>query len=1523
MGGDMEMSYIVLLYQDRLYSVQAQMPGTLTIGSGKKDTLYVEGLAQGQITIKGNKRGEISVSSGQPFPFYDNDVIRDSMVVLDAQEQLALYLTDHTGADAQTLQIPYNCMIRFGRSAKNQVTLANPYVSGRHFTLRSENGDIRVEDSGSTNGLYLNGRRISRAKLHSGDVLSLLPINIRLVNRTLYFENTNDGLTIRGIGEESALGGQARREETGEGTLLYRRSPRTQEKLPSEDIVLASAPNAGGKFEKRKGIFSSFLGTGAMFAANMAAGAASPALLAARAASLVSPVVSMAAQSGSEKQRKAKSEQYEQRRMEKYGQYISEQKARIEAVATLQRDILTRENPPAKDSLENLRQLSRSLWERGSDDRDFLDVRLGMGYEKLCVQVKSREDSAFHMETDEVKELAERIIEETRIVDNIPARLPLGRYGTVSVIGDRGRVIRLVKNMLVSLTYAHCFEDLRIVGIFDKEEREQWEAIRWFPHLWDENRQFRFLAFDPERAHRLCDLLTDLLKGRQKEQTGSYGKKVRPLPHYLFILGSRAYTEKEEIMQLLTSNDPALGATALFLFDDLYSLPHSCQFIVDVDNGPCGYVRDEVNNKFFFTMDEPVSDEDFDIYARRMSAIELEGFAAQAEIPQGISFLEGYGVTRVEELNALGRWQRSRPYSSLAAPIGAMGGGKTFSLDIHEKAHGPHGLVAGTTGSGKSETLQSYILSMCVNYHPHDVVFVIIDYKGGGMANLLEGLPHVVGKITNIGAGIGRSLISLQSEMKRRQRIFDQYKEYQVNHIDKYQKLYREGKVTEPLPHLVIVADEFAELKTNEPAFMAGLISASRIGRSLGVHLILATQKPTGVVDEQIQSNSKFRLCLKVQNAGDSREMIRRPDAARITQAGRCYALVGEDEVFELFQSYWSGAAYAPQAAAEAEGANTVRLVDISGERSRAVKKERTVVRSDIDELTAVREYLCRVAQENGIEKLPGPWLAELPERLSLDELPVSFGFDGGGWQESPPWLQIPIGLYDAPARQAQGVQCLDLAAEGHYGIYGAPSTGKTSLLMSIVWALGRFYSPQDVHIYILDCGGWGMNVFAGMPHVGGVALDCEEEKIQKLGQMLTEEMGNRKKQFLKSGVSSLTAYRRANGGGMAAIVLAIDNIVPVFEQYPDMENVLTTIAREGATYGIYLIYTANTTTGVRYKVLQNIRGAVAFELTDKGDYPAIVGRLDGMSLPKITGRAFFKGNPPVLFQAALCAGAADEQERTKELKRQMERMDAVWKGPRPEGIPVMPEELSFAELFAHYHERTKIPVGLACDTIRPAAADMSERYNMLISGTMNSGKSRYLAGLASSLHQKRPEDKVYVLDSRRGSLGSLKGLSYRYASVADGAAVTQLLEEIVDQLNVRKRAQNQARALAGDRFSEQDFIRDQEQICIFIDDLKEFVDEVDNDNKHSMERICRLAQGLGVLVFAAGRVSDLERYNEIESLTRAIVGGQLAVGLGASAAVHTFLRNDLSYKEKEQEPGEGTGLFFDGGRCVRIKLPQ
>lgn len=1511
--------YVVVLFKDNLYNMEVEFPGSITIGSGKKDDIKVPELDNSQITIKYNRKGQLAVSSKAPYSFSNSDCGVNRLIVIDNNNNLAIYVSDEINVIEQALKIPYQCVINVGRSDKNNIVIKSPFVSGSHFTIKSEAGVIHVEDNGSTNGLYLNGKRISKAKMRAGDVLSILNYNIRLGNSEFYFENLGGIIKVQGIEEEKALGGVAKHVESGEGTLRYRRSPRTQEQLPTEDIILASAPSAGSKFEKRRGMFGSLVGSGAMFAANMATGIASPALLAARAASLVSPITSIATQSGGEKSRKKKTEEYAQLRMEKYGQYIAEQKAKIESVAKVQRDIITRENPSADECITNLAELSRSLWERGLSDRDFLDVRIGMGYEDLCVKVKSRAESDFRMESDEVRELAEQIVEETRIVDNIPSRLSLRKYNTISVIGQRNKMINLVRNMIISITTAHCFEDVRIVGIFDEAERKIWESLKWLPHVWDENKQFRYLAFDQESAHQLCDSFNDVFK--QRVQYADSSREVQiPTPYYIFVIGSRQYTEKEEIMNYLTSNNPGLGVTSLFLFDDLYSLPHSCQFIVDVDNGPCGYVRNEVNNKFFFTFDNPISMEKFDGYARQMSAIELEGFAVQADIPNGVSFLEGFGVEKVEQLNALSRWNASEPYKSLAAPIGIMAGEKTFSLDIHEKAHGPHGLVAGTTGSGKSETLQSWILSMCVCYHPHDVNFVIIDYKGGGMANLLIDLPHVVGKITNIGSNIQRSLISLQSEMKRRQRVFDQY---DVNHIDKYQKKYREGKADEPMPHLIIVADEFAELKKEEPDFMKGLISASRIGRSLGVHLVLATQKPTGVVDDQIQSNSNFRLCLKVQDGNDSREMIKRPDAARITQAGRAYVRVGEDVVFALFQSYWSGASYSEDSSEEKEVGNLLRLVDYNGVRSKMVEDNKKRNKSDKDELTAVREYLNQVAEQNGIRKLDGPWLDDLPELLSVDELEVQGGYDGGNWTGELPWLKVPVGMYDEPVRQQQGVQYVDFSEEGHLGIYGAPSTGKTTLLKTLVWSIGKYYKPSDVGIYIIDCGGWSMNVFADMPHVGGIALDCEEEKIAKLTQILSFEISERKRKFLSYGVGSLNAYRQATNGEMPAIILAIDNIIPLFDMSQDLENLLIKIAQEGSAYGIYLVYTANNTTGVRYKVVQNIKGAVAFELTDKGDYPTIVGRLDGMSLSKVQGRCFFKGNPPIEFQSALPVPGETEVERAAYIKEKCAEMDRAWTGERPAPIPVMPTELSYDDMFKHYTDRAGIPLGISYDAIRPVVMDMSGKYILLVSGSMNTGKSALLTNIYKQINLRRPEDQYYIFDSAKGGMRACASSATCYASSSEQDKVCSMLAEIVDSLNIRKRAQNQARNEVGDDFSEKDFIADYNQICIFIDDLKDFVDEVDNDSKASMERICRLAEGLGVLVFVAGRVADIERYNEIESLTRAIVANQRAVAIGGNAAMHSYLTNELSYKEKDQPIGDGNGYVYIDGQCAKMKMPS
>ena len=1502
---------VVLLINDRIYYASADRGGEITFGSGKKDTVKINGMSSSQVMVKINF-DSFNVSAKKRYGVENKNVPFGNFVVLDRESKAFLYVSALSSGRSVRINVPYDGIIKIGRSDTCDIVLSFPFVTSCHLVLKSESGKIRAEDQNTRNGTYLNGKRISIAQIKSGDTLSILSVSIKLVNGALIIENAGGHIKVNQItGTNNADIKTHSSLQTSK--LVYRRSPRAKEKLPSEDIVLANAPTKAQKFVKGRGVFSSLAGSSAMLAGGMLTGIASPALLAARAASLVAPVTSVASNKGANKKRKKSAEKYEAMRQEKYGAYIQAQKARIELVAKEQRQIIMRENPTMTECAEIAAGLKRSLWERDPYDSDFLDVRVGMGYEPLCVSVKARADSAtFQIEEDEVSELTNQIIEETRIVDNVPARVSLLKNSVVGVVGHREDELDLVRNMLVSLCTSHCYEDVRIACIFDRKEYDVWSPARWLPHIWNDDKQYRLLSFDKSGAHQICEFLSEVIAERQKAREGIYGNKQRHLPHYVVFFGSKEMIEREDTLRLLLDAGDTVGITSVFIFDDIYLLPHQCKYIINLDSNACAYDSTQANNRFFFTPDTPITDKAFDTFARRMSAIELEGFSRRARLPDGITFLQGYGAERVEELNVLKRWNEAQPYNSLAAPVGVLAGEKVFYLDIHEKAYGPHGLVAGTTGSGKSELLQTWILSMALTFHPHDVTFVLIDYKGGGMASLLEPLPHVVGKITNIGANIGRSLVSLQSEIKRRQRLFD---EAGVNHIDKYQRLYKSGMTKEPLPHLIIVADEFAELKKEEPDFMSGLISASRVGRSLGIHLILATQKPGGIVDDQIQSNSRFRLCLKVQDINDSREMIKRPDAARLTKPGRAYIRVGEDEYFDLFQSYYSGAPYtvSEMSASQETEDFTVSFVEINGVRNQLIPKQNAARHTDLDELQAVVKYIASTARDNNIAELPGPWLPELPESLSLPELKA--------YGSNPVWPQLPIGVFDDPKAQSQGVQYIDFAADGHHAVYGTSGTGKTTLLKTVLMGIGRSYTPNELIAYVIDAGGWSLSVFAGMPNIGGVALDREEEKIEKLQELILAEIDHRRKVFLRNAVSSLKAYREDISKDMPAVILVVDNIVPLFELYPDIENFFITIARDGATYGIYLLYTANSTSGVRYKIIQNVKGAVSFELTDKGDYPTIVGRPEEI-LPKITGRAYFKGNPPTVFQAAIPFKNASDREANDLIRRECSAMSAAWSGPRPKAIPVMPEILTSDMMLHAFNERWMIPVGMAYDTIETLAFDLSDRYSLLVTGSMHSGKSRMLKRIIGQLSANGSGTKTVVFDSKSKSLSELKESADFYAAADDDAGVSDILNKLVDELNTRKRQQNAAKKDSPE-FDEKEYSLSFEQTAIVIDDLKEFVDTVSDNNRNTTERICRMAGGLGIIVICAGRASDISRYNEIESLTRVIVANQNGLALGGTPAQYPYFRNNLKYSEKDIEAGEGNAYSFIDGICRKIKLPQ
>ena len=400
-----------------------------------------------------------------------------------------------------------------------------------------------------------------------------------------------------------------------------------------------------------------------------------------------------------------------------------------------------------------------------------------------------------------------------------------------------------------------------------------------------------------------------------------------------------------------------MGISLIIIDNKIVNIPDQCQSFVQLSEAKCEYFESLVNNKpIQFEMDKNYID--YFSCAKKLANIPIKIISkTEGQLPDKLGFLEMYDVGKIEQLNIKNRWEKNNPIQSLGVPVGYNQNGDKLIIDLHEKYHGPHGLIAGMTGSGKSEFLITYILSMALNFHPYEVQFILIDYKGGGLAGAFENeishikLPHLVGTITNLDANeIKRSLSSIESELKRRQRAFNEAREISGEStidIYKYQKMYREGIVKEPVSHLFIISDEFAELKNQQPEFMVQLISTARIGRSLGVHLILATQKPSGVVDPQIWSNTRFRVCLRVQEKSDSNEVIKSPDAAYLKQTGRFYFQVGFNEIYELGQAAWAGGMYVPSEKNKKNINDSIDFINNIGDIIKSVEKKKKIEKTN------------------------------------------------------------------------------------------------------------------------------------------------------------------------------------------------------------------------------------------------------------------------------------------------------------------------------------------------------------------------------------------------------------------------------------------------------------------------------------------------------------------------------------------------------------------------------------------------
>ncbi|WP_243231931.1 FtsK/SpoIIIE domain-containing protein [Microbacterium sp. CIAB417] len=1231
-----------------------------------------------------------------------------------------------------------------GREADNDVVLADPMVSKRHARLEV-GAHIEVVDLNSANGVLVDGMAVQRVRVEEGE-----PFVIGGTTLVLRLARSFDGSAV----EDPII-------ERG-GGLLFNRSPRVEVRYPGTNFKPPRLPAEKiGKMFPWPILVAPILMGLALYALNE--NPRSLLMIVMTPLMAFGNIINQAVQSkkSSNHEFLLFERQFEQLEEDFFRGKPEEERARNE------------EAPPVAEIFDHAMRLGPMLWTRRPEHWNFLGLRLG----SCRLPARNTIDDAETPEgLPEFIDRVDRLRERYAFVDDVPVFDTLADAGSIGIAGPQGPVADTMRGIAVQLFGLHAPNDVVAVAFADSAWTPELDWLKWMPHTSSEKSPFRDMAL-ADSAPTGAALLSSLEEyvrraagdGPGGEPRGPFKEDWNPLLYGTDVsraAGDHQKTPPVSVIVFVTADAPVdrgrltdvlergadHGVHAVFVSPTVESLPAVCRSYIDVTAGledaHVGLVRNGEN--FEHTRVEGVSNAYMHMLARRLAPVVDASTVVHdaSDIPNSVMFLQLVDPAIAEDPRVvIERWRQNntivdrtpapRPRLKKAGTLRAIiGQGASDAMALDLRMQGPHALVGGTTGAGKSEFLQAWVLGMAAAHSPDRVTFLFVDYKGGSaFADCVE-LPHCVGLVTDLSPHlVRRALTSLRAELQHREHLLNRKKAKDLLELEKRQD-------PECPPALVLVIDEFAALASEMPEFVDGVVDIAQRGRSLGIHLIMATQRPAGVIKDNLRANTNLRIALRMADEADSRDVVDDAIASTFSAAipGRAIAKTGPGRLVP-FQSAYAGGWTADDEAAVAD----VRVAELRFGATAEWEPDRPAESDSHEEDLGPNDQkrivstLIRAADVAGLPAPRRPWLDDLATVVDLRDLPN----EGD--------TRIPIALLDVPEKQLQEAAAFVPDRDGSMVVYGTSGSGKSTVLKTIGTAAGMRPDLGRVQVYCLDFATGALGALSTLPHVGSVVDGGDVERIQRLLRTLDGEMDRRAAAFSAASAASVQEYRELADPNMPRILLLIDNY-PEFKKDWEVSPGRSPFYRhfmrilgEGRTLGVHAVITADRGNAVPSAVAANIPRRVVLRMGDASQYMLLGAPRDVLDEQSAPGRAVIDGHEA---QIAVLGGTPNVVEQTKALGALGDSLRAQGVRDLPE-IGALPTMVPVSDMPAQVDG---MPVfGVADDTLAPRGFEPLGSF--VITGPPASGRTNALKALVIAMERFNPKVQMYHFGSRRSEL--------------------------------------------------------------------------------------------------------------------------------------------------------------------------